>query len=77
MVALHAIHLRQVQNILVDGGYSGVNFRIDVVSNLNATVQFAKRIELHRFKAMPQHWLVEQAFSWLENCRRLATVEKL
>ncbi|BAQ57975.1 transposase [Lactobacillus acetotolerans] len=36
MIALHAMHLRQVQNVLVDGGYSGVNFQLDVASNLNA-----------------------------------------
>ena len=38
MITLHTMHLRQVQNVLVDGGYSGINFRIDVASNLNATV---------------------------------------
>ena len=63
MIALHAMHLRQVQNVLVDGGYSGVNFQLDVASNLNATVQVAKRNELHRFEVMPQRWV--------ENCRRL------
>ncbi len=57
---LHAMHLRQVQNVLVDGGYSGVNFQLDVASNLNATVQVAKRNELHRFEVMPQRWVVEQ-----------------
>ncbi|WP_144425364.1 IS5 family transposase [Lactiplantibacillus plantarum] len=66
-----AMHLRQVQNVLVDGGYSGVNFQLDVASNLNATVQVAKRNELHRFEVMPQRWVVERSFSWLENCRRL------
>ena len=71
MIALHAMHLRQVQNVLVDGGYSGVNFQLDVASNLNATVQVAKRNELHRFEVMPQRWVVERSFSWLENCRRL------
>ena len=71
MIALHAMHLRQVQNVLVDGGYSGVNFQLDVASNLNATVQVAKRNELHRFEVMPQRWVVERSFSWLENYRRL------
>ncbi|EEI18300.1 hypothetical protein HMPREF0497_2894, partial [Lentilactobacillus buchneri ATCC 11577] len=42
MVALNAEHLCRVRNVLVDGGYSGVNFRFDVASNLNATVQVAK-----------------------------------
>ncbi len=60
MIALHAMHLRQVQNVLVDGGYSGVNFQLDVASNLNATVQVAKRNELHRFEVMPQRWVVER-----------------
>ncbi len=44
---------------------SGVNFQLDVASNLNATVQVAKRNELHRFVVMPQRWVVERSFSWL------------
>ena len=71
MIALRAMHLRQVHNVFIDGGYSGVNFQLDVASNLNATVQVAKRNELHRFEVMPQRWVVERSFSWLENCRRL------
>ncbi|WP_437436188.1 transposase [Latilactobacillus sakei] len=71
MIALHAVQLRQIQNVLVYGVYSGVNFRFDVASNLNATVQVAKRNELHRFEVMPQRWVVERSVSWLENCRRL------
>lgn len=70
MLALHAHHLRQVQSVLVDGGYSGVNFRLDVARNLNAVVQVAKHNELHRFEVMSQRWLVERSFSWLKNCRR-------
>ena len=50
---------------------SEVNFQLDIASNLNATVQVAKRSELHRFEVMPQRWVVERSFSWLENCRRL------
>ena len=42
MVALNAEHLCRVRNVLVDGGYSGVNFRLDA-----ATVQVAKRNKLH------------------------------
>ncbi len=71
MIALHANDLRYVRNVLVDGGYSGVNFKLDVMSNLQATVQVAKRNELHKFEVMPQRWLVERSFSWLEKCRRL------
>nr|WP_109249132.1 IS5 family transposase [Lentilactobacillus kefiri] len=71
MIALYANDLRHVRNVLVDGGYSGANFKWDVMSNLQATVQVAKRNELHKFEVMPQRWLVERSFSWLENCRRL------
>jgi transposase len=41
------------------------------MSNLQATVQVAKRNELHKFGVLPQRWLVERSFSWLENCWRL------
>ncbi|KRK86322.1 hypothetical protein FD17_GL002073 [Lentilactobacillus sunkii DSM 19904] len=71
MIALHANDLRYVRNVLVDGGYSGVNFKLDVMNNLQATVQVAKRNELHKFEVLPQRWLVERSFSWIEKCRRL------
>ncbi|EEI18306.1 hypothetical protein HMPREF0497_2900 [Lentilactobacillus buchneri ATCC 11577] len=71
MIALHANDLRYVRNVLVDGGYSGVNVKLDVMSNLQATVQVAKRNELHKFEVLPQRWLVERSFSWIEKCRRL------
>lgn len=41
-------------------------------------VQIAKCSELHTFKVMPQRWVVERSFAWLEknrllwkNCERL------
>ncbi|BEJ52828.1 hypothetical protein LASUN_04260 [Lentilactobacillus sunkii] len=57
MVALNAEHLCRVRNVLVDGGYSGVNFRLDA-----ATVQVAKRNKLHRFEVISQRWVVERSF---------------
>ncbi|OYL12418.1 transposase [Lactiplantibacillus plantarum] len=71
LVTLNLEQFKLVRTMMVDGGYSGVNFQLDVASNLNATVQVAKRNELHRFEVMPQRWVVERSFSWLENCRRL------
>ncbi len=71
MLALHAEHLKNVRSVLVDGGYTGTNFAIDVKTNLKATVQVAKRNELHKFEVLPQRWLVERSFSWVEKCRRL------
>jgi transposase len=34
-------------------------------------VQLAKRNELHTFEVMPQRWVVERSFAWLEKNRRL------
>jgi len=36
-----------------------------------ASVEIAKRSELHTFKVMPQRWVVERSFAWLEKNRRL------
>jgi transposase len=35
------------------------------------TVQIAKRSELRRFAVIPQRWVVERSFAWLEKHRRL------
>lgn len=71
MLALNAENLRRVQSVLVDGGYSGRNFAMDVQLNLKATTQVAKRNELHKFEVLPQRWIIERSFSWLEKYRRL------
>ncbi len=67
MLALNAENLRRVRSVLVDGGYSGRNFAMDVQLNLKATTQVAKRNELHKFEVLPQRWIIERSFSWLEN----------
>lgn len=64
-------HLRKVSNVLVDGGYSGERFAQAVKDLISADVQVAKRNELHSFAVMPQRWVVERSFAWLEKCRRL------
>ena len=66
-----ADNLQQVTSVLVDGGYSGKPFAEAVQEKLGATVQVAKRNELHTFAVMPQRWVVERSFAWLEKCRRL------
>ncbi|WP_262344727.1 IS5 family transposase [Lactiplantibacillus plantarum] len=71
MLALNCEHLQQVKSVLVDGGYTGDNFAATVQSNLKATVQVAKRNELHKFEVLPQRWIIERSFSWLDKCRRL------
>ena len=60
-----------VKSIMVDGGYTGKPFADTVNELLGATVEVAKRNELHTFKVIPKRWVVERSFAWLEKCRRL------
>lgn len=63
--------LENVTNILVDGGYSGEKFSLEIKSIIGANVEVAKRSELHKFIVIPKRWVVERSFAWLEKCRRL------
>ena len=63
--------LTQVQNVLVDGGYTGTLFAAAVQSLLGASVEVVKRNELHTFVVLPKRWVMERSFAWLEKCRRL------
>ena len=63
--------LSQVKSFLVDGGYSGEAFAKAIQDIIGATVQVAKRNELHTFAIIPKRWVVERSFAWLEKCRRL------
>tara|TARA_B110000014_G_C19925953_1_gene479005 strand:- start:12 stop:530 length:519 start_codon:yes stop_codon:yes gene_type:complete len=70
-LSLKKSNLQKVESILVDGGYTGEAFATGVQEILGATVQVAKRSELHKFAVIPQRWVVERSFAWLEGCRRL------
>ena len=63
--------LSRVQQVLVDGGYTGKPFAAAVQSLLGASVEVVKRNELHIFVVLAQRWVVERSFAWLEKCRRL------
>ena len=65
--------LSRVQALLCDSGYVGRPFAQGVQDILGGHVvaQIAKRSELHTFKVMPQRWVVERSFAWLEKNRRL------
>ena len=71
MLALRQDDLGQVQNIPVDGGYTGKPFAEGVQELLGATVEVARHHELHTFVAIPRRWVVERSFAWLEKCRPL------
>ncbi|WP_353287599.1 IS5 family transposase [Wolbachia endosymbiont (group B) of Gerris lacustris] len=64
-------NLSEVQNILVDAGYTGENFATQIKTTIGATVEVIKRSELHTFVVLPKGWVVERSFAWLEKCRRL------
>lgn len=63
--------LSKVRNTLVDGGYTGDKFATEIKKILKAKVEVAKRNKLHTFKIIPQRWIVERSFAWLDKCRRL------
>lgn len=69
--AMHKKTLSRVVNVLADGGYTGQPFAEGVRELLGASVEIAKRNELHTFAVIPQRWVVERSFAWLEKCRRL------
>lgn len=71
MFKAQADNLIKVENVLVDGGYTGEKFAISVKEILDANVEVAKRSELHKFEVLPKRWVVERTFGWLEKCRRL------
>lgn len=71
MVVYAKERLEAVENVLVDGGYSGEKFSLEIKNIIGATVEVAKRSELHKFVVIPQRWVVERSFGWLEKCRRL------
>lgn len=64
-------NLVDVKNVLVDGGYSGEKFSLEIKNIIGATVEVAKRSKLHKCVVIPKRWVVERSFGWLEKCRRL------
>ena len=71
MLSKYAPRLSKVLKVLCDGGYTGENFAHAVMVLLKATVEVAKRKELHTFAVIPKRWIVERTFAWLDNFRRL------
>ena len=63
--------LKEVETVLADGGYTGESFAKSIEESIDAKVEIAKRSELHKFAVIPQRWVVERSFAWIEKCRRL------
>ena len=71
MIALHLDTLSCVHKFLVDGGYSGEGFAKAVKQLCAAEVEGVKRSEMHKFVVLPQRWVVERSFGWIDKARRL------
>lgn len=71
MIESNQDYLKDALKALVDGGYSGEKFAQAIKELIGAKVEVVKRSELHIFKVLPQRWVVERSFGWLEKCRRL------
>ena len=54
MIGNHNDNLSQVQNILVDAGYSGEKFANSVSEILELTIEVVKPSEMHIFKVIPK-----------------------
>ena len=61
----------EMQNMLVGGATCGEKFLEQVKELIGATVEIAKRNELHKFAILPKCWIVERSFAWIKKCRRL------
>ncbi len=66
--------LTQVHRLLADVGYVGNLFAQGVrgILSEHVTVQIAKYSEQHTFKVIPNRWIVERSFAWLDKNRRLS-----
>jgi transposase len=71
MISLNLDSLSRVEKFLVDGGYTGDDFALEVFRLCGAEVEVVKRSELHTFVVLPLRWIVERTFGWLNKCRRL------
>jgi transposase len=71
MISLNLDSLSCVEKFLVDGGYTGDDFALEIFRLCGAEVEVVKRSELHTFVVLPLRWIVERTFGWLDKCRRL------
>ena len=60
---IHQETLSDVEQVLVDGGYTGAPFATAVKHLFGAMVDVAKRNELHTFTVIPNRWVVERSFA--------------
>ena len=71
-LSCRAACLSTVKKVPVDGSYTGQPFAESVAEIIpGAEVEVVKRNELKTFVVLPQRWVVERSFGWLDKYRRL------
>jgi transposase len=71
LLVRHNDTLSQVVKVMAECGYNGAPFTVGVQQFMGASVEIAKRYELHADAVMSKRWVVECSFAWMEKCRRL------
>ena len=63
-----------LQKLFADGGYQGPVFQKALAKALpHLEIEIVKRPDHAKgFEVLPQRWVVERTFAWLNRCRRLA-----
>jgi transposase len=63
-----------LQKLFADGGYQGPVFKKALAKALpHLKIEIVKRPDHAKgFEVLPQRWVVERTFAWLNRCRRLA-----
>ena len=60
-----------IRGFCADAGYRGT-FEQEVEKKLKLSVDISKRLSGNKWEVMPQRWIVERTFSWLNHSRGLS-----
>jgi len=65
----HMLHLKVHAANIADAGYQGTS--VDHVKSMGLKIEISKRIK-DKWTVLPKRWVVERAFAWINNCRRMS-----
>ena len=61
-----------LQQIYADGAYSGKAFNHKIFQNTSWQITIIKRKGQKTFAPLPQRWIVERTFAWINKNRRMS-----